>query len=182
METVTGHTRGRSERYAKRNLVWAKRGRMVFLLTLVVALAACRSLQPSAGSPSAEGEAPSDLMQRYVHQIIFDMRDSFAAVDVAGFMRHVSEGFYGGRGRLEENLARTLRADAPSSLTVEIGGVSADGSKVVALVKWRRTSLGGGEGGKGPELQGESLLVFHSSDRITLVAFEKDPLFGIEGF
>ena len=74
---------------------------MVLLLTLVAALVACRSLQPSAGNPSAEGETLSDLMQRYVHQIIFDMRDSFAAADVAGFMRHVSEGFYGGRARLE---------------------------------------------------------------------------------
>jgi hypothetical protein len=47
------------------------------------------------------------------------------------------------------------------------------------MVKWRRRSSGGGEES---ELRGESLLVFHSSDRITLVAFEKDPLFGIEGF
>jgi hypothetical protein len=118
-------------------------------------------------------------MQRYVHQIIFDMRDSFAVADVAGFMRHVSEGFYGGRARLKENLTRTLRAAAPSSLTVEIGAVKTNGSRVTAMVKWRRRSSGGGEES---ELRGESLLVFHSSDRITLVAFEKDPLFGIEGF
>ncbi len=182
METATGCVRRRSERYAERGKVWARRRRMVLLLTLVAALAACRSLQPSAGNPSAEGETPSDLMQRYVHQIIFDMRDSFAAADVAGFMRHVSEGFYGGRARLEENFARTLSAAAPSSLTIEIGEVKTDGSRVTALVKWRRTPSGGREGGKGPELRGESFLVFRSSDRIALVAFEKDPLFGIEGF
>ena len=69
---------------------------MVLLLTLVVALAACRPLQPPAGNPS-------DLMERYVHQVIFDMRDSFVAADIGGFMKHVSEGFYGGRARLEES-------------------------------------------------------------------------------
>lgn len=148
---------------------------MVLLLALLVAMAACRPLQPSAGSPS-------DLKDRYVHQIIFDMRDSFAAADVPGFMRHVSEGFYGGYTRLEESLARTLSADPPSSLTVEIGAVSTEGSKVTALVKWRRRSSVGGEGGKGSDLSGESLFVFHSSDKITLVAVEKDSLFGIEGF
>ena len=151
------------------------RGRIVLLLTLLVVLAACRPLPPSAGNPS-------DLKERYVHQIIFDMRDSFAAADVQGFMRHVSEGFYGGYTRLEESLARTLGAGAPSSLTVEIGAISTEGSKVIALVKWRRTSSVGGEGGKGSPLRGESLFVFHSSDKITLVAVEKDSLFGIEGF
>jgi hypothetical protein len=155
---------------------------MLPLLALVVALAACLPLRPPAGRPSAEGEEPSDLMRRYVHQIIFDMRDSFAAADVPGFMRHISEGFYGGYANLEENLARTLRAAAPSALTVDIGPVKTDGSKVTALVKWRRTDSGGGTGGHGSELRGESLLVFHSSDRTTLVAFENDPLFGIEGF
>jgi hypothetical protein len=148
---------------------------MVLLLTLLVALAACRPLQPSAGSPS-------DLKERYVHQIIFDMRDSFAAADVPGFMKHVSEGFYGGHTRLEESLERTLSADVPSSLTVEIGAIGMEGSKVTAPVKWRRTSSAGGGGGKDSELRGESLLVFHSSDKITLVAVEKGSLFGIEGF
>jgi hypothetical protein len=119
-------------------------------------------------------------MQRYVHQIILDMRDSFAAADVAGFMGHISEGFYGGYARLEENLTRTLNRASPYSLTVEIGPVKTDGNKVTALVKWRRTE-GEGGGVRGPELRGESLFVFHSTDRIRLVAFENDPIFGIEG-
>jgi hypothetical protein len=121
-------------------------------------------------------------MERYVHQTIFDLRDSFAAADVPGFMRHISEGFYGGHARLRESLERTFRAASPFSLTVTIGPVERSGSRVTALVKWRRGNSGGGEGGLGSERRGESLLVFHSSDRITLVAFEKDPLFGIEGF
>ena len=82
---------------------------------------------------------------------------------------------------LKENLDRTLRDVAPVSLTVEIGAVSEDGSKLTASVKWRRLS-GEGGGGKGLELRGESLLVFHVSDKIALVAVEKDPLFGVEGF
>ena len=121
-------------------------------------------------------------MERYVHQVIFDMRDSFAAADVSGFMKHISEGFYGGRATLEENLERTFRFAAPSLLTVDIGAVTTDGNKVTASVQWSRRSTGGGEGEKRPELRGESFLIFHSSDKVTLVAFEKDPLFGIEGF
>ena len=112
-----------------------ERRRMVLLLTLVVALAACRPLQPPAGNPS-------ELMERYVHQTIFDMRDSFVTADVSGFLRHVSEGFYGGRAMLGENLARTLRDAGPFSLTVEIGAVRTEGSKVTAQVKWRRRSSG----------------------------------------
>ncbi len=159
-----------------------KHGQILLLLTLVAALVSCRPLQPSDGNASAEGSAPGDLMERYVHQTIFDMRDSFSAADVPGFMRHISEGFYGGHARLRGNLERTLRTGPPSSLTVAIGPVKRSGSKITALVTWRRGNSGGGEGGRGSELRGESLLVFHSSDRITLVAFEKDSLFGIEGF
>jgi hypothetical protein len=155
---------------------------MVILAILAVALAGCRSLQTSEGNLSAERTVPSDLMERYVHQIIFDMRDSFVTADVSGFLRHVSEGFYGGRAMLGENLARTLRDAGPFSLTVEIGAVRTEGSKVTAQVKWRRRSSGGDGAGKGAELRGESLLVFHRSEKIALVAFEKDPLFGIEGF
>ena len=151
----------------------------LFCLAAVAAVAAaCQTAPPSVEKTSIPSY-PADLTERFVYQTVYDMRDRFVAEDVAGFMKHISEGFYKGRARFQESLESAFATASISGMEVFIEGVEVEEHKVSAVVRWSGSFEG--EGGVEQE-EGETLLLFHRSDGISLVDIRKDPLFGVEGF
>lgn len=155
---------------------------------LLPGLLAAALFNPSCGSVPAPGVGespqqalPTDLTERFIHQTIYDLRDSYGAGDVQGFMRLVSEGFYGGRSRLEAGLERALAATGGVLFDVVIESVEVEESKVSALVAWSGT-YETAPSGDGTTIGGKTLLVFLRDDGLALVDFRRDPLFGIGNF
>ena len=60
-----------------------------------------------------QDRVPEDLAERYIYQVVYDLRDAFAEKTANGFMRHVSEGFYGGRTRLRSSPSSTSGSAIP---------------------------------------------------------------------
>ena len=137
---------------------------------------------PAPGAGEATQQAlPTDLTERFIHQTIYDLRDSYGAGDVQGFMRLVSEGFYGGRRRLEDGLEKALAVTGDIFFDVVVKSVEVEESKVSALVAWSGT-YETAPSAEGTTIGGETLLVFLRDDGLALVDFRRDPLFGIGSY
>lgn len=147
------------------------------LLTLVF-LGACQSVQPLPGSGLTGEEVPEDLTERYVHQVVGSLRDSFVSGDTAGFMKHVSDGFYKGHARLQESLEMEFRKGKALFLEASVVGMVDEDLRIVATVRWQRSSAPG----ESEMIRGETLFVFHKAEALSLVDFRNGSLFGISGF
>jgi hypothetical protein len=143
-------------------------------------LTACQAPQPAVRQDSGKGALPGDLTQRYVHQIVRDLRDSLNSKDVPGFMKHVSEGFYKGRSRLQKNLEESFAAAGAVSVEAQIVEIDEEDLRISAVVRWTRsdkTPLG-----ETVDDAGQTRLIFHKVDTLSLVDFREGSLFGISGF
>ena len=116
------------------------------------------------------------MEEQFVRQTVFSLRDSFVKRDTASFLKHVSEGFYLGRQRLQKGLDEAFAAPGVLGLAVEVAEVSINDPRVTALVRWQRSIDGAAAGA------GTTELIFHKGDTVSLVNFSRDPLFGIAGF
>jgi len=148
------------------------------ILLTATALASCQAAQPLPGKEPSSKAVPEDLTERYVHQIVQSLRDSFVAKDSQGFMKHVSEGFYKGRTRLQKSLELEFQKGRAMSLETEVVRVSKGDPSVTATVRWTRS----GDAEADEVTRGETLLVFHMSETLSLVNFRDGSLFGISGF
>ena len=147
-------------------------------LLAVAALAACQTT-PSLPGQGRSGEAvPEDLTERYVHQIVGSLRDSFVERDSQGFMKHVSDGFYKGYDRMQEDLEQEFRKGRAPYLVVAVADVGEEDTRVTAVVTWSRSSRAGAD----VDYYGETLLIFHKAESLSLVDFRRGSLFGIGGF
>jgi len=156
----------------------AKAAATVFCAGLL--LAGCGTTPAPPAGEEIPAEVPSNLEERFVHQVVFSLGDSFEQRNTTTFMKHVSEGFYLGRARLEENLRETFAAAGEEALSVEIVEVSVEELKVTALLRWKRSPAGGAAGGA--SLEGTTELIFQKGQTLSLVQFKRDALFGITGF
>jgi len=152
--------------------------RLLSTLLVIAALAACQSTQPLPGQGMPGEAVPEDLTERYAYQIVGSLRDSFMAQDSPRFMKYVSDGFYKGYDRLQENLEQEFRSGRAPYLEAVVAEVREEDTRVTAAVTWSRSS---GEGAAA-DYHGEALLVFHKGESLTLVDFRRGSLFGIGGF
>lgn len=152
--------------------------RLICLAAVTAVAAACQTAPPSVEKAPVP-PYPDDLTERFVYQTVYEMRDRFIAEDVAGFMKYVSEGFYRGRARLQESLESAFAGARILALEVFIEGIEVEEHRISAVVRWSASIEGEG----GVELEeGETLLLFHRTDGISLVDIRRDPLFGVEVF
>ena len=157
----------------------------VMLVCSLIAAAGCQSVaeKPSAGVEAEEVQlTPSSAMgltERFVQQTIFDMRDHIMSGNVTGFMQKVSNGFYRGYSRLEDNLRETLKSGGPISLQVTIGAITEEEGKVTADIVWESSRTVSGEEEKSA---GKSVLIFRKGNTVSLLDFRRDVPFGIKGF
>ena len=118
------------------------KGKYILAFALVIALAACQMAQQQPERLGMKGQEPRNLVEKYVHQVINDLRDSFVSRDTAGFMKHVSSGYYGGKAQLEKNLRKTFLTfeERDVSLTIAIGEIETDEQRITVPVTWRLVS------------------------------------------
>lgn len=152
--------------------------RFFSVLLTVVALTACQATQTLPGQGKAGEAVPEDLTERYVHQIVGSLRDSFVAQESQTFMKFVSNGFYKGHDRLQEYLELEFRSGRAPYLEVKVVEVGEEDTRVTALVSWTRSD----RKGAAVDFNGETLLVFHKGVSLTLVDFRRGSLYGISGF
>lgn len=148
------------------------------VLLAVGALAACQTTQSLPGRAMPGEAVPENLTERYVHQIVGSQCDSFVAQESQAFMKYVSDGFYKGYDRLQKDLELEFRSGRAPYLEVAVGEVREEDTRVTALVSWTRSS---GEGAAA-DVSGETLLVFHKGESLTLVDFRRGSFYGIGGF
>ena len=156
------------------------KARLILCTLAAILLTGCASAPPAPeeGPVSAPPASPTGgtLEEQFVRQTVFSLRDSFVKRDTASFMRHVSDGFYLGRRRLQKGLDEEFASPGELSLTVEVREVSVNDPRVTAVVRWERGVDGVSAG------SGTTELIFHRDDTVSLVNFRRDPLFGIAGF
>jgi len=152
--------------------------RLLGVLLVAAALAACQTTQSLPGQGKSGEAAPEDLTERYVHQIVGSLCDSFVERNSQGFMKHVSDGFYKGHDRLQENLELEFRTGRAPYLEAAVADVSEEDTRVTAVVTWTRSSGAGADA----DFNGETLLVLHKGESLSLVDFRNGSLFGIGGF
>jgi hypothetical protein len=153
---------------------------VLHVLICATLLTACQASQPGVRQDAGKGALPEDLTERYVHQIVNDLRDDLNSKNVAGFMKHVSEGFYRGRSRLQKSLEESFAAVGSVSVETEVVEIDEEDLRISALVRWTRsdeTSLG-----DRVDDAGQTRLIFHKADTLSLVDFREGSLFGISGF
>jgi len=151
--------------------------RVLLCATLVTA---CQASQPAVRQNAGTGALPDDLTQRYVHQVVNAFRDSLNGEDVPGFMKHVSEGFYKGRSRLQKNLEASFAAVGSVSVETQVVEIDEEDLRIFAVVRWTRSART--PQGEVVDDAGQTLLVFHKGDTLSLVDFREGSLFGISGF
>lgn len=155
------------------------------VLCLFVA-SGCRSVGelPQPGSPApaepVTASAAMGLTERFVEQTIFDMRDLMMSGNITGFMQKVSNGFYRGYARLEDNLRETLKDGGRISLEVTIGAITVEEGKVTAEIDWESSRAVSDD--EVEKDRGKSVLIFRKGNTISLLDFRKDVPFGIKGF
>ena len=152
--------------------------RLLSVLLAVAGLAACQTTGSLPGKAMPGEAVPENLTERYVHQIVESLCDSFVAQESQTFMKYVSGGFYKGHDRLQKDLEMEFRSGRAPYLEVAVEEVHEEDTRVTALVSWTRSS---GQG-TAADLHGETLLVFHKGESLTLVDFRRGSLYGIGGF
>jgi hypothetical protein len=152
--------------------------RLLGVLLVGAALAACQTTQSLPGQGKSGGVVPEDLTERYVHQIVGSLGDSFVARDSQGFMKYVSDGFYKGHDRLLQALELEFSTGRAPYLEAVVADVSEEDTRVTAVVTWSRSPGSGADA----DFSGETLLVLHKGESLSLVDFRGGSLFGIGGF
>lgn len=155
-----------------------------FFFTWYVAVSAflisCQTVQKAPEPLSPPPQKTFDLQHRFVQQKIFILRDAFVAGDIRGFMSHVSKGFYQGHTRLENSFREFQQRARGISLRVTVEDIQLEEEKSTAVIRWTRSAVDKATKLR-REVRGETILIFHNTDKLRLLDFRKDPIFGLGG-